>query len=319
MTQYYLAKGTERLGPFTVEQLLSNGLMPDSLVWTQGMPGWAKAAEVPELMAALAPPAPAPAPPAPPVPPVQPQPAVVAAPVAPQAPAAPAAPQSVAPQPVPQPQAPQYTAPQPQPQAPQYTAPRPQWQQPGQQVPPPQQPWQQPMPAKHGVDQNVFKIILYVLLGLSGLGAVFTFFGSFAYFGGWFNKPLLGICQILMSAAIIGIVVLSFMRMIKNEKFGFITIGYFAVAFILNLLGLIVASGYGGYGGFSFFTGISGLAIAVLASIPFDKITDVNSYKQLLKEAQPIDYVLLGVYALMSIITLISIMTLMKSLRSFNL
>ena len=96
MAQYYLVQNGQKAGPFTVEQLLQNGLNPDSLVFTQGMTAWTKAAEVPELVAALAP-APAPAP-------------------------APAA------QPQYQAAQPQYQAPQPQ-----YQQPQPQYQQPYQQ------------------------------------------------------------------------------------------------------------------------------------------------------------------------------------------
>jgi len=282
MAQYYLVKDKQRVGPFDVAQLLQNGLTPDSLVWCEGMANWTKASEVAELATALAP--------APPVTPVQP-----ATPAPPVAPAPPAV------QPV-QPQAQQQPQWQAQPQ-------QPQWQGQPQQVP-------APVPANN---QNVFKIILYVLLGLSGLGAIFTFFGSFAYFGGWFNRPLLGISSMLSSAAIIGICVVSIMRMVKNEKFAFLTIGYFAVAFIINILGLILASGYGGFGAFSFITGLAGLAVAVLASIPMDKVGDVNSYKALLAEATPIDYVLLGVYALFSLISMFSIMSLAKSLSMFRL
>lgn len=296
MAQYYLIKGNDRLGPFNVEQLMSNGLMPDSLVWCEGMAGWTRAADVPELASTMAPPAPQP--PAMPQPPVMPQ-----QPAAPQ-PQPAAAPQPAAPAPPYSQSAPQYTNQQPYQQAQQ----------------PQQQPWnQQQFQPKPAVDKNVFKIILYVLLGLSGLGAVFTFFASFAYFGGWFNRPLLAIAQMLMSASIIGICVVSIMRMVKNEKYGFITIGYFAIAFILNLFGLIFVSGHGGYGPFSFFTGIAGLAIAVLASIPLEKVTDVNSYKELLNEAQPIDYALLGAYAVFSLITFIMVWSFLGKLRSYSL
>ena len=55
MAQYYLAQNGQKAGPFSVEQLLQNGLNPNSLVFTQGMTAWTKASEVPELAAALAP------------------------------------------------------------------------------------------------------------------------------------------------------------------------------------------------------------------------------------------------------------------------
>lgn len=49
MAQYYIGKNNERLGPFPVEQLIANGITPDTLVWCTGMPGWAKAKDVPEV------------------------------------------------------------------------------------------------------------------------------------------------------------------------------------------------------------------------------------------------------------------------------
>ena len=340
MKLYYFIKDNQRLGPLPLDQLLQNGLQPSTLVWTDGLTDWITADQVAELQPLFAPAQPvAPVPPAQPVmpeAPVQPEATVQpTAPVQPEAPQ-PAAPQYQQPQAVPQPQyqqpaqpqyqqpaqpqyqqpaQPQYQQPaQPQyqqPAQPQYQQPaQPQYQQPAQ--PQYQQPYQQPQyqqpyqqPAVGGQNlQNIFKIILYVLLGLSALGGLITFIGAFSFFGGFFKMPLLGLCQILSSAAVIGISVMSIMRMAKNEKFAFLTIAYFALGFILNLLGLIISSRYGG-GVFSFMIGLAGLAVAVLASIPTDKIGDVNSYKNLLPEATQIDYVLLGIYALLSIISLI--------------
>ena len=49
MAQYYLEKNGQQLGPFEVNQLIANGMTLESLVWTAGMAGWARAAEVAEL------------------------------------------------------------------------------------------------------------------------------------------------------------------------------------------------------------------------------------------------------------------------------
>ena len=49
MAQYYIGRDNQRLGPFEVHQLLSNGLTPDTLVWCNGMAGWQMAKDVPEL------------------------------------------------------------------------------------------------------------------------------------------------------------------------------------------------------------------------------------------------------------------------------
>ena len=50
MSEYYIGKNNQRMGPYPLEQLLSYGLTPDSLVWCNGMPGWQKAIEVPEAI-----------------------------------------------------------------------------------------------------------------------------------------------------------------------------------------------------------------------------------------------------------------------------
>jgi TM2 domain-containing membrane protein YozV len=49
MAQYYIGKDNQQLGPFEINQLLSNGLTPDTLVWCAGMSGWEMAKNVPEL------------------------------------------------------------------------------------------------------------------------------------------------------------------------------------------------------------------------------------------------------------------------------
>lgn len=116
MSEYYIGKNNERLGPFPLEKLISNGLTPDSLVWCQGMPGWKRATEVPEVAALFAP-----------QPPAQPQPNYTV-----QAQSY----QQSAPQP-------QYKQPQPQYQQSQYA--KPQYQQPAYQQPQYGQPqYQQP-------------------------------------------------------------------------------------------------------------------------------------------------------------------------------
>jgi TM2 domain-containing membrane protein YozV len=50
---YYIAEGGAQRGPFPVEQLVAQGLRPDSLVWAEGMSQWARADEVPALRAML--------------------------------------------------------------------------------------------------------------------------------------------------------------------------------------------------------------------------------------------------------------------------
>ena len=49
MAEYYIGINNKQLGPFPINQLLINGMKPDTLVWCQGMAGWEKAINVPEL------------------------------------------------------------------------------------------------------------------------------------------------------------------------------------------------------------------------------------------------------------------------------
>jgi TM2 domain-containing membrane protein YozV len=60
---YYMAHGQERRGPFEVGELVNAGLLPETLVWTEGWPQWQRADAVPELRPILRLPAAPPPPP----------------------------------------------------------------------------------------------------------------------------------------------------------------------------------------------------------------------------------------------------------------
>ena len=49
MSEYYLADGGQRRGPFPIEQLRAQGLTPDTLVWRPGMAQWERAEDVIEV------------------------------------------------------------------------------------------------------------------------------------------------------------------------------------------------------------------------------------------------------------------------------
>ena len=47
--KYRMYVNNQQYGPFTIDELIRNGVTPTTLVWAEGMPGWAKAADVPQL------------------------------------------------------------------------------------------------------------------------------------------------------------------------------------------------------------------------------------------------------------------------------
>jgi len=51
---YYIAEGGQQRGPYALEDLASQGLRPDTLIWTEGMSQWQRADHVPALRGVLA-------------------------------------------------------------------------------------------------------------------------------------------------------------------------------------------------------------------------------------------------------------------------
>ena len=51
--KYYIAENNQTAGPFEPSELLAHGLTVNSLVWTEGMPNWTSASQIPELMVLL--------------------------------------------------------------------------------------------------------------------------------------------------------------------------------------------------------------------------------------------------------------------------
>ena len=54
MNQYYLFINNQRVGPLTMDQLVANGMVADTLVWRAGMANWMRAADMPELASLFA-------------------------------------------------------------------------------------------------------------------------------------------------------------------------------------------------------------------------------------------------------------------------
>ncbi|MBC8106448.1 MAG: DUF4339 domain-containing protein [Anaerolineae bacterium] len=53
MQKYFFANGNEQRGPYSLEELASFGLRPDTLVWHEGLTEWQRADAVPELVAQI--------------------------------------------------------------------------------------------------------------------------------------------------------------------------------------------------------------------------------------------------------------------------
>jgi len=51
--KYWIIVENRHAGPFSARQLLDSGLMPDTLVWFEGLPDWTRADLVPELAEGL--------------------------------------------------------------------------------------------------------------------------------------------------------------------------------------------------------------------------------------------------------------------------
>ena len=53
MASYYIIEDNQQAGPFTLDQLRSRGIGHDTSVWTEGMPNWLPASQIPELQQVL--------------------------------------------------------------------------------------------------------------------------------------------------------------------------------------------------------------------------------------------------------------------------
>lgn len=50
MKNYYIAKNETSVGPFSLDQLKNQGILPNTKVWCEGMPDWVEARMLPELI-----------------------------------------------------------------------------------------------------------------------------------------------------------------------------------------------------------------------------------------------------------------------------
>lgn len=156
-----------------------------------------------------------------------------------------------------------------------------------------------PQPANNPL-QKIFKIILYVILGLTSLYGLIMFFFSFGVMAA-FVFP--GLVLMFMSMAIIAITIIAVVRMIKNQKFGFLTLGFFALVFFFSLLSMIVFPDDASVIFlWLFICGLMGIPCAIFATIPINNFG--GGFSKLLKEPEVIDYVLLGIYAMFATLIL---------------
>lgn len=262
MRQYYIFKNNQNVGPLTAEQLVQQGLSPNTPVWTEGMPKWTTASNVPELMAIMmsedsnstkkiTPPA---------LPPNQ------------------------------------------------QTFDLPQNQQPVQQ-PQPQSPYQrpnQPLTTKIST-QTKFKFVLCAILAFTAIVGLVMFINSFTFFNKYLKMvasfvdvsfTLFGILALISSVAIIAISVVLALRIIKRQKFAFLSFAFFATTFLLALLDILLV------GSWSVFillmiAGVIGLGVTYFAAVPTEHITDPNSFKAIMAEKTQVDIVIVIIYGVL--------------------
>ncbi|MFD2966925.1 CD225/dispanin family protein [Sphingobacterium bambusae] len=53
MQKFHYTDGTNTFGPFTVEELQGKGITGDTYVWTEGLPSWVVARQIPELASVI--------------------------------------------------------------------------------------------------------------------------------------------------------------------------------------------------------------------------------------------------------------------------
>ena len=160
--------------------------------------------------------------------------------------------------------------------------------------------------------QGIFKLILFLVLGYTAIAGLINFIDSFNLFD-LRKGTVTGLFMMFSSLAVIGICVVIILRILKNEKYGFLALGFFVLSFFFGLLNMILISSVSSFI-MPFIAGIMGIVITLLAIMPMEKISDPNSYKQLLAEAQQIDYILLGVYAVLMIGFLVFFKVMMKGM-----
>ena len=126
------------------------------------------------------------------------------------------------------------------------------------------------------------------------------FFLSFGVMAGYVFP---GLVLMFMSMAIIAITIIAVVRMIKNQKFGFLTLGFFALVFFFSLLSMIVFPDDASVIFlWLFICGLMGIPCAIFATIPINNFG--GGFSKLLKEPEVIDYVLLGIYAMFATLIL---------------
>ena len=137
------------------------------------------------------------------------------------------------------------------------------------------------------------------MLGLTSLFGLIIFFVSFGIMA-WHVGY--GLMLMLYGISIVAITIVAVVRMIKNQNFGFLTLGFFVLLFFFSLVAMIIHSNDGASWFFLylFIYGLMGMPCALFASVPMNDFA--GGFKKLLKEATVLDYILLGVYTLFAII-----------------
>lgn len=161
--------------------------------------------------------------------------------------------------------------------------------------------------------QGIFKIVLYLILAYTAIAGLINFIHSFDLFN--IRKGAgPGLSLLFGSLTVMGICGIIILRMVKNEQFGFLALGFYALTFLFSIVNMIIF-GAGSSFVMMLIAGILGIVCTLLVLVPLEKISDFNSYKSILAEATQLDYILLGVYAVLLLAFIIFTSIFIKSFK----
>ena len=164
------------------------------------------------------------------------------------------------------------------------------------------------MPAQPAMNMStttIFQYVLYGVLAFAAIVGLIMFINSFTFFSKYLHgeATFFGILVLLTSLFIMAVSVVIALRIIKKQKFGFLALFFFAIAFLFGLLELIILK-------WSMFVllmivGILGIACTIFAVIPMNQLGGPNGFKALLADKESSDLAFVIIFGVLMIALLI--------------